>query len=194
MNPVTHLLVSWSLADAVGLGHRDRVLVTWCGVVPDLDGLGAAIDFGNSLFGRPESAYYGLYHHTLFHGLPAAVLLAALVASLAERRGAAGLAAVVVFHLHLFLDFVGSRGPSPGDLWAISYLSPFSDSAHWVWSGQWPLNSWINLVFTLGVFAYVLRRAVSAGRSPVEIVSRRADSTFVSVLRQRFTQGTSRSA
>jgi hypothetical protein len=40
MHPATHFLVSWSVAESMRLGPRDRALVVLCGVLPDLDGLG----------------------------------------------------------------------------------------------------------------------------------------------------------
>lgn len=40
MSPVTHLLASWSLAEASGLDSRERAVVAWIGLSPDLDGLG----------------------------------------------------------------------------------------------------------------------------------------------------------
>ena len=44
MHPITHLLVGWTLANAAGLGKRDRMLVTVAGVIPDIDGLGVLAD------------------------------------------------------------------------------------------------------------------------------------------------------
>ncbi len=44
MNPVTHALIGWSLAAASPLNHRERGLVTLAAVVPDVDGLGIAVD------------------------------------------------------------------------------------------------------------------------------------------------------
>ena len=55
MSPATHLLISWVVADAAQLEPRDRKLVTWCGVLPDLDGLGLLADLANELLGRPET-------------------------------------------------------------------------------------------------------------------------------------------
>jgi hypothetical protein len=40
MSSITHLLASWSLADGSRLRARDLTLATWCGVLPDADGLG----------------------------------------------------------------------------------------------------------------------------------------------------------
>jgi inner membrane protein len=55
MSPITHLLASWSLAEASDLDLADRNLVAWCGLLPDLDGLGVMVDLGNRVLGRPES-------------------------------------------------------------------------------------------------------------------------------------------
>ena len=53
MNPVTHLLVGWTVANASGLEkRRDRFLVSVAGIIPDLDGLGSPIfskEFGNTV-------------------------------------------------------------------------------------------------------------------------------------------------
>src|SRR2546421_7942338 len=40
MNPVTHFLAGWLLANAAPLECKERALVTLAGVIPDLDGLG----------------------------------------------------------------------------------------------------------------------------------------------------------
>jgi hypothetical protein len=42
---VTHLLVGWTLAEHTTKSPRDRALITWASVVPDLDGLGLLVDF-----------------------------------------------------------------------------------------------------------------------------------------------------
>ena len=62
MSPATHLLASWVIADRAALTRRNRNLVTWCGVLPDLDGLGLGVDIANALLGRPETAYYHISH------------------------------------------------------------------------------------------------------------------------------------
>ena len=40
MNPISHLLTGWVVANTADLTARDRALVTLAGVVPDIDGLG----------------------------------------------------------------------------------------------------------------------------------------------------------
>ena len=43
MNPVSHLLTGWIVANTADLTTRDRVVVTLAGLAPDIDGLGIEI-------------------------------------------------------------------------------------------------------------------------------------------------------
>lgn len=46
MNPITHGLVGWCLAETVpGLGLRERSVIVAAAVAPDLDGLGIVPEF-----------------------------------------------------------------------------------------------------------------------------------------------------
>jgi LexA-binding, inner membrane-associated putative hydrolase len=186
MNPITHLLASWSLAEASELELPDRNLVAWCGVLPDLDGLGALVDIGNRVLRRPESVWYGQFHHTLLHGLFGAVFISSVLATRASRRGRVFLFGLVAVHLHLLCDLLGSRGPDAADVWPIHYLSPFSERLSISWSGQWALNAWPNIVFTLALLAFAFYRAVSVGHSPVSLFGRRANELFVGTVRARW--------
>lgn len=56
MNPITHLLASWSLAEASALDERDRAVVAWVGVAPDLDGFGALVDEAGDARSAPGRA------------------------------------------------------------------------------------------------------------------------------------------
>lgn len=58
MHPVTHLLAGWVVADECKLKGRDRALVAWSCVVPDLDGIGYVIDFINKTFNGHETTFY----------------------------------------------------------------------------------------------------------------------------------------
>jgi len=40
MNPVTHFLTGWLIANVDELERRDRAIVTLAAVIPDVDGLG----------------------------------------------------------------------------------------------------------------------------------------------------------
>lgn len=186
MNPITHLLASWTLSEAAGLERRDRALASWTGLLPDLDGLGAVPDVAARLLGLPDPAFYGRFHHQLLHGLPAALLLPALTLPFARKRGRTYLAGFAAVHLHLLSDLVGSRGPDPDDLWPLHYLAPLSDAATVAWTGQWPVNGWPNVLFTVALMAWAFHRAVVAGTSPVELFGRRAGEAFVATVRARW--------
>jgi inner membrane protein len=186
MSPITHLLLSWSVADESGLRGRDRTLVVVAGLAPDLDGLPVVVDLGNRLLGRPETFYYGQLHHWLLHGLPAALLVTAAVALAARRRLATAALALAVLHLHLLCDLVGARGPAADDFWPVYYLAPVSWTPELVWAGQWALNAWPNILLTLALLALALCRGVERGETPLSLVSRRADRAVVETLRRRF--------
>lgn len=67
MHVPTHLAISWLIGHSL-VERRDRRLVAWSGVAPDLDAL--------SLLAGP--AAYSQYHHVLTHGLLAAFVGTAL--------------------------------------------------------------------------------------------------------------------
>lgn len=186
MSPITHFLASWSLADVTGLRGRDRSLATWCGVLPDADGLGVLADGVNKLLGRPDSWYYGQYHHAVLHGVFAAIAIPLVFALFATRRLRMFVVAVATIHLHYLCDLVGSRGPGLDDLWPLPYLAPFSDRLTVEWSGQWPLNAWPNVLFTILLMAFGFYRAVQGGDSPVGVFSARADRAFVQAVQSRW--------
>jgi inner membrane protein len=186
MNVITHFLASWIGADLLECDARDTALVTWAGVSPDVDGLGVVVDLGNRLLGRPETFYYGQWHHVLLHGLPGAVLASAAVAPFAHRRLRTAALAFTAVHLHLACDLVGSRGPTPDDIWPVAYLSPFSSALTLAWPGQWALNAWPNIAFTLAMLAFVFVRAVKVGRSPVGVFSEKGNAAFVETVRRRW--------
>jgi len=107
-----------------------------------------------------------------------------LVSFLAKRKLRAALLAVLVFHLHLLCDFVGSRGPDPVDLWPIFYFGPFDKNPMWIWKGQLPLDAWPNRLLTVCLLAWALWLAVHRGYSFVGAFSRRLDRVFVGVLQK----------
>jgi inner membrane protein len=188
VNPITHLLATWSLAEASRLEARDRAIVTWVGLSPDLDGLGAIPDVVARVLGHGDPAFYGRYHHLLLHGLFGAVLLPAIAMAFARRRLAVFLWGVAAVHLHLACDLVGSRGPAPEDVWPIHYLAPFTETLTLSWSGQWPLNAWQNVLFTLVLLAFAFVRAATVAHSPVSLFSSRAHKAFVTAVQRRWRQ------
>jgi membrane-bound metal-dependent hydrolase YbcI (DUF457 family) len=180
MNPITHALSGWCLAEAVpGLSGRDRAIVTAGAVAPDLDGFGMLPEL-LTRDARNPLLWWTDYHHTLCHNLLFAIVFAALFA----RRLRVALLAFLAVHLHLFEDVIGSRGPD-GYQWPIQYLYPFSDSVMLSWDGQWFLNAWQNFAITIALLIATFVLAWKRGYSPVSLFSRRADALFVDALRRR---------
>lgn len=184
MSPITHFLSSWAVANLANLGRRDRALVTLSGVVPDVDGLGviAEIATENSAHLLP---WWSKYHHVLCHNIGFGLTLIVAVFLVSVRRWISALLTLLVFHLHLFSDLVGSKGPD-GYQWPIPYFLPFSDRWQFTWDGQWELNAWPNIVFTAFVLFVALYLAWKRGYSPLEIISKKVDFAFVSTLREKF--------
>jgi inner membrane protein len=186
VSPLTHLLVGWTLAEQARVSSRDRKIVAWAGVVPDLDGLALLGDVANRLLGRPEAYLYQQYHHLLTHGLPAALAVGCVAFGMGTTRLKTALLAFLAFHLHLLCDLIGSRGPDPSDLWPIHYFQPLSDHVTIQWAGQWELTAWPNVAVSVALLGLVLVRAVRRGYSPVSLFSEAADRTVVATMRARF--------
>ena len=84
-------------------------------------------DVGIGLISGKEVSfhYYQQFHHLLLHGWPAALAVAALLTCFARKRARVATFGLLAFHLHLFCDLIGSRGPAPSDLGPIGYCEPF---------------------------------------------------------------------
>jgi inner membrane protein len=182
MSPITHFLTGWVFANCAKLEPRERTLVTLASVAPDIDGLGIVPELLTRNSSHPL-LWFSLYHHSL-HNLMFAVVVAVAAFLLAAQKWKTGLLALLSFHLHLFEDLIGSRGPD-GDPWPIPYLKPFS-SAQLTWHGQWALNAWPNVALTIALLFTTLWLAWRRGFSPLEMVSTKADTILITALRQRF--------
>lgn len=184
MNPVSHFLIGWGVANTADLNRRERVAVTVAGIIPDIDSLGIIAEKLTLDSDRPL-LWWTEYHHVLGHNIGFALLVTAAAFALAARRRLVAGLAFLSFHLHLLGDIVGARGPD-GDQWPIPYLLPFSRVWKVTWSGQWYLNAWPNIVITLAMLALVFYLAWKRGYSPLEMFSAKADRAFVKALRDRF--------
>jgi len=188
VSPIAHFIGSWLVAAATVNNPRDRRLVTLAGALPDLDGLGMVADVAKSLVTGHETTfdYYQKFHHLWLHGWPGALLIAVTLACFGQQRWRVALWCLVTFHLHLVCDLLGSRGPSPADLWPICYSEPLFRHPVWFWKGQWRLDGWQNTLIFLAMFGAALGVAVKRGYSFVEVFSRRLDGLVVVVLRKWF--------
>jgi membrane-bound metal-dependent hydrolase YbcI (DUF457 family) len=184
MSPTTHWLASWIIAAKTTDNPRDCRLVTLAGILPDVDGLGLIADLFNSEFRHKETDCYQRYHHYWTHGILGALVITAILVCFARRRLRVAILCLLVYHLHLLCDLVGSRGPYPADKWPIFYLAPLSQHPMWIWKWQWPLFGWQNGVISLVLFAWALAIAVKRGDSFIGVFNRRADAIFVAMLRK----------
>lgn len=136
---LTHIGLSWLIANLATSSRKDMSLVVLAGVVPDLDGVGILWS---------EHAYLAT-HRAAGHSLLAAVLIVALIWRFADAPLPTAALAAVSFHVHLLLDAVGTGGLP------IRYLWPMSDWA-WTWSGRWTLASWPNVALMAATLLGVL--------------------------------------
>lgn len=182
MQGPSHLLVSWYFADAAGLDSpRERSIVAWAGLAPDVDVLAYAGAIAYYGFDK-DLAFENVWrvvHHRYTHGL-AFVLALGVAAWLLARPGTrarVALLAMAAAALHNFLDLV-LGGPT----WPIYPAWPASDfgwAASWSWTiGEWP-NHLVLFACLAGIFLY----AGIAGRSPVEAFGSGAERWFVSTVR-----------
>ena len=129
-------------------------MITLAGVIPDIDGLGIIPELLTRNSAHPL-LWFSEYHHQL-HNLAFGLLVTGVAFGLARQKWKTALLVLVSFHLHLFEDLIGARGPD-GYQWPIPYLWPFSRGGGLVWSGQWALNAWPNFVITTWTaFDYLL--------------------------------------
>jgi len=184
MSPITHLLISWSVANISKINRSERALVTLAGVLPDIDGAGLIIDVFCHGSDQPLQLW-SMYHHVLGHNIGFGLLLVIVTFALSTRRWVTSLLVFMSFHLHLLCDLLGSKGPD-GYQWPIPYLFPFSDAWQWTWVYQWQLNAWPNFVITIFTILLILFFAWKNGLSPLEIVSLKTNRSFVDALRNRF--------
>jgi membrane-bound metal-dependent hydrolase YbcI (DUF457 family) len=170
MQVPTHLMLSWLVGHRLR-ERRDRRLVAWAGVAPDLDAL--------SLLGGAEG--FSRFHHNLTHGIVAALVVTAVFTACARQRLRVAALALLTFHLHLVCDLIGA-----GRDWPIVYLWPFSRYEYFSPYG-WPLASWQNATITLLALVLIAWIGVLRGYTFVEsFAPAKADAAVVAALRRRF--------
>jgi hypothetical protein len=187
MHPITHLLAGYVLAETTAKTPRDKAVITWVTILPDLDGIGYLVDLVALYSDVPQTHYYETFHRLWGHGLPAAVVICLLFVPWYHRSPKVLLAVFASVHLHFALDLLGSRGELSGTIWPIYYLAPFSpETLILSFPYQWPLGGWQNASITLALIGFGLWRGWSTGYSPLSLLSKRADQALIRSLRSRF--------
>lgn len=183
MQGPSHLLVSWFYADASGIDSaRDRRIVAWAGLAPDIDVLayaGALVYYRLDQDAAFENVWRAVHHHYT-HGLAFVLLtgvMAWMIASNRSNRWRVAAFATLASAIHNFCDLVAG-----GPTWPIYPLWPLSDLA-WSASWSWTIGEWPNIVILAACFAGAFVYARIVGRSPVECFGNRADAWFVRVVR-----------
>jgi len=134
---------------------------------PDLDGL--ALLAG-------QQAYWD-YHHVILHNALAGLGVALVLAAFSQHRALGFAAYIVLFHLHLLMDYFGS---GPG--WDIAYWWPFSNVAVQNWS-SWEFYSWQNISVGIAFVVWTVLIAYRQKRTPLELLMPSLDRQLVALLR-----------
>lgn len=164
MHIPTHILSGWCVGNLFALSPGQRLCCMIAAAAADVDGVG--IVFG-------EEAYWALHHklgHNVFFGL---LLSAGLTISSRRRRGGLFLLYLLLFHLHLLMDYFGS---GPG--WMIHYLWP-ADHRGWKTDLAWPLSSWQNYLAFGVLLAWTVLIARKRRRTPLEMLAPRLDGILL---------------
>jgi len=187
MQGPSHLVLSWWFAESVGLrSARDRIIVAWAGLAPDIDVVAyvAALLYYRLDQGLAFENVWRVVHHRYTHGL-GFVLMTGLVAYAFASKGGGkagrawiALLAMLASAIHNFFDLVGG-----GADWPIYPLWPLS-GAKWSAQWSWGIGDWPNVAILSACLAGTLLYARIAGRSPLECFGARADRWLVRVVRQ----------
>ena len=170
MHIPSHLAISWLIAHQLP-ERRDRCLVAWSGVAPDLDALSLLWGVGA----------YSEYHHVLTHGVVAAVIGTAIWTAQARQRRKVLVLSLIAFHVHLICDLLGS-----GRDWPIVYLFPFTRHEFMTPYG-WPLASPQNGIVWLAAVAAIVWIGIKHGRTAAEtFLPAKVDLAIVETLRKLF--------
>jgi hypothetical protein len=146
---LTHIGLSWIVANLLPGSRKDRWLIVLAGVVPDLDGVGILW----------SQTAYNATHRVMGHCLMFGLLLIAIAVLRADAPWKTAALTAISFHLHLVLDVVGTGGLP------IRYFWPFSDRG-WEYRGHWVLASWQNALVMAATLGGVVWMVWHSAREP----------------------------
>jgi inner membrane protein len=168
MHIPTHIMSGWVLGNCVPLTKRERLHCMLAASLADLDGLGV-------VFGTQSEAYQR-WHHVACHGIVFGVFLSGVLTVLspggAIRRAGVFAFYLLIFHVHLVMDYFGS-----GAGWPIVYFYPISDWKLVNWDA-WELSSWQNSLAAGVLLAITVLIAVVKRRTPLELLMPSLDEKF----------------
>ena len=174
------------MADRFLEDESDKLRVGVAGLLPDLDAAGVVVDLATKVCGISPTDLYASGHHYFLHGGAGVMALSVAMALRAQARLKVFLLSLLVGHLHLLCDLVGSRGPDPEDFWPIYYWGPFTRHAGvMLWKGQWRLDGWQNVLLTCVLLIWLFHR-MRAGSSPFAVPFPRVHRALVETLQRRF--------
>ncbi len=169
MHVQTHILSGWCAGNLLPLTPRQRLFCMMAASLEDIDGLGIVWS---------QEAYWAL-HHKLGHCIAFGLILSAVLAALSQkRRLACFVLFLLLFHLHIGLDVLGS-----GENWDMFYLWPFSDFRIKTWG--WPLFSWQNILAFFLLLGWTIVIAKRQRRTPLELLMPSLDRQFVDFVSRR---------
>jgi hypothetical protein len=174
MHIQTHALFGWVSSEISPLSRWDRFLVVFAAVAPDLDGLGVLYSV----------EMYQKWHRIVFHNVIAAAIFALMAFILANEKTQVSMLAFINFCFHLICDFFGSAGPDLSK-WPVYFLMPFSDEA-FVYSKQWGLVSWQNILITFILFLITCYLIHKRKRTPFSLISVKLDNKVMERVHYRF--------
>jgi hypothetical protein len=164
MHLQTHILSGWAVANCLPCTSRQRLLAMIAASAADIDGI-------SILFGI--QAYWN-WHHTFGHNVFTGILISAAAACFTpRRRRATFLLCILLFHLHLVMDYYGS-GPN----WHIHYLWPMK--AMTIRNPYaWEFYSWQNMLCFLVLLIWTIWIAHRYRRTPLECLMPSLDRQLV---------------
>jgi hypothetical protein len=171
MHVQTHILSGWCIGNLAPLTPRQRLLCMMAASLEDLDGLGIVLKPFNSELG--QNLYWD-YHHTFGHCILFGILMSGVLAALSkQRRVLCFILYLLLFHLHLALDVLGS-----GRGWEIVYFWPMS---HWGYGvpWAWALDSWQNKTTFAALLVWTIAIARWQFRTPLELLMPSLDRQLI---------------